>query len=662
MSLSFLPLDRAPMFTHSHPDHFYMPPIDDQHSPHTAPSQTHPTIPKLGQTRCYWALLNAGLEFLYIDPVLHSHLGPQADAIIGKSLLEFVHPDEHASAQQDLGKVLESRTLHGSVTRVRYSRLGRTRTRLGYTGPPDTFQDEDKVSFDENYMACDLVINWAAEGLVLCFIHAVTDMSPHDNDENNPTNWTNWCGTPDMGDQDSGKLYRALLNTISHHSHGTVPPTRVFQILKNSTDRPALFSWPAQGYISGDYGQLANDVQIGGANGSDAKTSCTRRYKALQVLNSADGSVRDAESIFIPHGRIIFACHKTAPHSPRGHPSSYPTMYQSPQDFYDSPGQVPYYPTVPSQLDSYTGPGGHPYTYSAHSKAGKSHTQSPLPGSSGRSSPDGVRGHPSYSWAASSSVPHSVPYSDNSPQGSQRQLQKYLDEVPPPRQRGVRLTPEASVGSSRDSYANVGRLSGNPPTGVMRCAACKSTSSPEWRKGPSGKKDLCNACGLRYSRAKAKKDGVSSQRRRKDALKVPSQMPEEPNYKRRIYSGTSHVDFSADPQRVDAGGINYTETPSPSPPRDHPHHPPSHHAIQSNSSLYPYSTLDSGPPMYMASTHTYSHHHHHQPYHTSADFLPSASSPAPGDFATSSSAGLSGGLSAPMSSYERTGFKGCFHQ
>jgi hypothetical protein len=71
---------------------------------------------------------------------------------------------------------LFSSSIYSSFSSVRYSRLGRTRARLGYIGPPDTFQDEDKVSFDENYMACDLVINWAAESLVLCFIHAVTGM------------------------------------------------------------------------------------------------------------------------------------------------------------------------------------------------------------------------------------------------------------------------------------------------------------------------------------------------------------------------------------------------------------------------------------------------------------------------------------------------------
>ncbi|CEG71453.1 Putative PAS domain-containing protein [Rhizopus microsporus] len=45
------------------------------------------------------------------------------------------------------------------------------------------------------------------------------------------------------------------------------------------------------------------------------------------------------------------------------------------------------------------------------------------------------------------------------------------------------------------------------------CAQCQSTDSPEWRKGPNGPKELCNACGLRYAKALAaqKSDTVSSQ-------------------------------------------------------------------------------------------------------------------------------------------------------
>lgn len=64
-----------------------------------------------------WALLTSELQFIYLDPVLASHLEEQASVLIGKSLISFVHPDEQASAKHDLGDVLQNRTLHGSVTR-----------------------------------------------------------------------------------------------------------------------------------------------------------------------------------------------------------------------------------------------------------------------------------------------------------------------------------------------------------------------------------------------------------------------------------------------------------------------------------------------------------------------------------------------------------------
>lgn len=58
------------------------------------------------------------------------------------------------------------------------------------------------------------------------------------------------------------------------------------------------------------------------------------------------------------------------------------------------------------------------------------------------------------------------------------------DIVPPPRHR-------VSPGAAREPVS--GRNC-NRPVGILRCTSCKVTSSPEWRKGPSGKKELCNAC------------------------------------------------------------------------------------------------------------------------------------------------------------------------
>ncbi|KAI8830240.1 GATA zinc finger-domain-containing protein [Chytridium lagenaria] len=44
---------------------------------------------------------------------------------------------------------------------------------------------------------------------------------------------------------------------------------------------------------------------------------------------------------------------------------------------------------------------------------------------------------------------------------------------------------------------------------VKKCEHCHTTESPEWRRGPTGPKTLCNACGLRYARNIAKLDTVA---------------------------------------------------------------------------------------------------------------------------------------------------------
>ncbi|KAF9266787.1 GATA-domain-containing protein [Marasmius fiardii PR-910] len=54
------------------------------------------------------------------------------------------------------------------------------------------------------------------------------------------------------------------------------------------------------------------------------------------------------------------------------------------------------------------------------------------------------------------------------------------------------------------SRGKKGRGPREKPPGVISCANCNATSSPEWRRGPSGNKDLCNACGLRYATSKKK--------------------------------------------------------------------------------------------------------------------------------------------------------------
>jgi len=188
---------------------------------------------------------------------------------------------------------------------MRFSRLSRVRRLLGYSGPPHYWPDGDKIAIDQNYMAVDLVINWASEGLVLCFLHAAVDLTPYDNDEHVKTGWSNWCGTSAMSAEQAQLLYQRLYSNVPQ----TGSMSRVFQILMNQQDRPLLLSWPPEqdsGPTARDFAKLSEEVQIGnsGQGSSDAKTSCTRRYKALQNMTSSDG-IREVESIFIPHGALI---------------------------------------------------------------------------------------------------------------------------------------------------------------------------------------------------------------------------------------------------------------------------------------------------------------------------------------------------------------------
>lgn len=46
------------------------------------------------------------------------------------------------------------------------------------------------------------------------------------------------------------------------------------------------------------------------------------------------------------------------------------------------------------------------------------------------------------------------------------------------------------------------------------CANCHVKTTPEWRRGPSGKRDLCNSCGLRWAKQVSQESSDSSTKRR----------------------------------------------------------------------------------------------------------------------------------------------------
>ena len=67
------------------------------------------------------------------------------------------------------------------------------------------------------------------------------------------------------------------------------------------------------------------------------------------------------------------------------------------------------------------------------------------------------------------------------------------DLVPPSRRRASPQNSNAGTAKESASAGSKGRAPVAMPAGVQKCTSCKTTQSPEWRKGPSGKKELCNA-------------------------------------------------------------------------------------------------------------------------------------------------------------------------
>lgn len=210
-----------------------------------------------------------------------------------------------------------------------------------------------------------------------------------------------------------------------------------------------------------------------------------------------------------PTGSIIFACHRV---NQRPTPIAPQSMYGAnnhhgqQQQHYNSQYYEQTY-SVPA-----VAPPNHGNGYGPPQSGYPSHTW-PASGADSSSPPHshwGPQGAPqavSSVRSSSSSAPpqwsSQPPYMENGqsqysypPPAGQYQGRSSSPVVHDPPSPGSDVVPASRIprrgNRERDNYAN-GRGAGNPPTGVGRCASCKVTHSPEWRKGPSGKKDLCNA-------------------------------------------------------------------------------------------------------------------------------------------------------------------------
>ena len=225
-----------------------------------------------------------------------------------------------------------------------------------------------------------------------------------------------------------------------------------------------------------------------------------------------------------------------------------------------------------------------------------------------------------------------------------------------------------------------GRPAKDPPKGVICCRSCRTTVTPEWRKGPTGVKDMCNACGLRWNRRvkKFKGEGANAGENLLDTLNLS--VPDadallEPQrsgggskkgHRKKSTEARTPALTTRPPKRrhsdvgspLSGGGGRSEHTPPEflsQQQRTHPHNPHYNQPNIASSSQPQLSPLFDGPPPFSPQTpvmHTTrsgfaSHPHPHPPplavHHNGQHHLKGPSTPDSPNFynnATASSSGL----------------------
>jgi len=162
--------------------------------------------------------------------------------------------------------------------------------------------------------------------------------SPQDNDESMKSDWSNWCGSPRFSTQDLADLNAKLLPTYDDKPLDAFP-TRVFQLLAQTPGKELIVSFPPSSNdlpppmhpttlhadatmpLSQKLASLVHAADISGGDGSkkDARTNCTRRFRAVRPIavpfsENEEQDVKpvlvDVESLFIPYGEFPVPCNQ----------------------------------------------------------------------------------------------------------------------------------------------------------------------------------------------------------------------------------------------------------------------------------------------------------------------------------------------------------------
>ncbi|PWN31348.1 uncharacterized protein FA14DRAFT_140012 [Meira miltonrushii] len=481
--------------------------------------------------RCYWAVLStrpadvgnmlnkANLVFLHLDPTMEESLGYSVESLMGTSALDLVHPNdakwiETNILQYVMGSRSEKKVLQCTMKSVlsmgKYVHSSLNDRKLDFS----TFTQ----SKEEDHQLTDIRMELIGDEMLLCFFHAVEDRSKQDYNQQDKSQWTNWCETPldAFDDQHCQTLWEHILavrfiapssSAIERHQSGF--PKTVFQILTDDPQKSILFSWPPPrlfesmqhftsisgteiyrdgSYFADAFARLTNQLDFQDDDFEDYQrlTACKSQLQAAASIYM-DGFALDLFVKIILHGEIKFALFFVEK-------AEYFAEHQPNRLEKDDVRYKQMYPLVVHE-----GQGSPFFTWASSSRQ----QQQPEDWTSDFRP---IQSFSQTSSASSSSNRNSERVADfNSSQNDDVQASSSART-----NEAATFSPMTDAilavihGTGQDSEERSQMIS---PT--MKCSMCGTTKSPEWRRGPAGKKSLCNACGLRYSRetTKTRKQG-----------------------------------------------------------------------------------------------------------------------------------------------------------
>lgn len=472
---------------------------------------------------CFWSILTmSDLEFVYIPSTVSSiRISGQAigDLLLHHSLFEFMHPNEIALAKSDLSSFFQLKTLAGSVTRCRLLSLqnianlhaNNQKTEVYFKSNNFNANSQDKGTWS----IVDLVIYTATNDTVLvCFHNA--DFETY-LDCGSITSLNTSCQSRyRLVEEDVSNLTRLMVDKEVTKSGLNSLPIRIFQIVDQSTGL-ALFTWPPN-RISSSAFQKENIVEVVQTKSKEMllkefKSSafdqqqneilCTRHFYASSKQEFLD-QLCLFQRILIPYGNIIFESFQVSLIENMVEPKS--TSMTIRQEY---PKPTSPLPPIPQQQQ-------HKYQEEIAKDEGKFyssiHNIIKRPPNVSVATTELAVGEVEHQTLPGNLLSAVTPrshedelFQDQSPSSLFQKFrlnQHVVQQESPAAERRRKLIHSShpfyipGINDTNDNSSNNNTL--------KICARCRTSNSPEWRRGPDGHKTLCNACGLRYSRYRSK--------------------------------------------------------------------------------------------------------------------------------------------------------------